>query len=87
MAEGMDIDATRYQRTAVHGTVSCGPLLEISDREESPRGATERDLDDIDDFTRSSPIQARKMENGSWIERCLRDRSFLDLPILLINRG
>lgn len=51
MAEGMDIDVARYQRTTVHGIISGGPSFETGDCEEGPRGAVERDLNDTDDFT------------------------------------
>lgn len=61
MAEGVDADAARYQRTTVHGTVSGGPSLEISDREEGSRGTTERDLTLLTALRDSSPIQAWNM--------------------------
>lgn len=48
MVEGMDADVAWHHGTTVHGTVGGGSSLEISDREESPRGAIERDLNDTD---------------------------------------
>lgn len=44
MAEGMDVDASRYQRTTIYGIIRGGSSLEISDCQKGPRGATERDL-------------------------------------------
>lgn len=44
MAEGMDIDASRYQRTTIYGIISGGSSLEISSCQKGPRGATEHDL-------------------------------------------
>lgn len=44
MAKGMDVDASRYQRTTIYGIISGGSSFEISDCQKGPRGATERDL-------------------------------------------
>lgn len=56
MAEGMDADVARYQGTTIHGTISGGSSLEISNRQKGPRGAIGRVLTLPTAFTQLSPI-------------------------------
>lgn len=71
----MDADASRYQGTTIHGTVDGGSSLQISDCQEGPRGAVQRDLT-ITMTMVHAIIADFSEENGNIpIGRCLRERS------------
>ncbi|XP_071650464.1 neuroendocrine convertase 2 isoform X1 [Temnothorax longispinosus] len=83
MAERMDADASRYQRTTIHGTIDGGSSLQTSDCQEGPRGAIQRDLT-ISMTTVYAIIADFSEENrNNPIGRCLRERS---LSAFLISR-
>lgn len=75
MAERMDADAPRYQRTTIYGTIDGGSSLQTSDCQEGPRGAIQRDLT-ISMTTVHAIIADFSEENRNIpIGRCLRERS------------